>query len=132
MRPRNCLLVTVWAGAAVLAAAPQIPEVRAIATIGSPSDPSHVKNLFSEDLEAIATSGEATVDLAGRHFRITKQFLQDISQAELASILPKLRRALLVMHSPIDNVVSVDHAKELSIRPNILKASSRSMTPITC
>lgn len=32
-------------GAAVLAAAEQIPEVRAIATIGAPADPAHVTNL---------------------------------------------------------------------------------------
>jgi putative redox protein len=67
-------------GAAVLAAAADVPETRAVVTIGAPSDPTHVAGLFRDHLERIETEGEAEVQLAGRPFRIKRQFLIDAAE----------------------------------------------------
>lgn len=101
-------------GAAVLAAASRIPEATAVATIAAPSDPAHVAAVFSADaLREIDDVGEAQVELAGRPFTISRQFLEDIGGQRLDDAIGSLRRALLVMHSPVDNIVDVDHARRI-------------------
>ncbi|MGE0309853.1 MAG: alpha/beta fold hydrolase [Acidimicrobiia bacterium] len=101
-------------GAAVLAAASRIPEVTAVATIAAPADPAHVTGVFTHDaLDAINQHGEAQVDLAGRPFRITRQFLDDIGGQRLDDAVSALGAALLVMHSPVDTLVDVDHARRI-------------------
>jgi putative redox protein len=102
-------------GAAVLAAAPAIPEVKAIVTIGAPSDPTHVAGLFGEHLERICTEGEADVQLAGRPFRIERQFLQDAAEQRLTERLRNLHRSLLLMHSPTDMTVDIDNATKIFV-----------------
>ncbi|MBO6520757.1 MAG: OsmC family protein [Rhodospirillales bacterium] len=100
-------------GAAVLAAAPQIDEVKAVCTIGAPADPGHVANNFGDDVRRIEAEGEAKITLVGRPFRIKKQFLDDIRAQKLSDIVAHLGRALLIFHSPVDNVVGIDNAQEI-------------------
>ena len=100
-------------GAAVLAAASRIDEVAAVATIGAPADPVHVRRLFAGRLDDIEATGEAEVELAGRRFRITRRFLEDIEGAALERAIGALGRALLVMHSPRDEVVGIDNASRI-------------------
>src|SRR5213596_2506866 len=87
-------------GAAVLAAAEQIPEARAVVTIAAPSDPAHVTGLFKNRVEDIRKHGEVEVSLAGRPFRIKREFLDDVAKQGLTAQITNLRKALLVMHSP--------------------------------
>ncbi len=100
-------------GAAVLAAARDIPEAVAVATIGAPYDPGHIKKLLAPAIAEIEAAGEAEVDLAGRKFRIKKQFLQDIGSRESRDAIASLRKALLVFHSPRDTAVSIDNAAQI-------------------
>lgn len=100
-------------GAAVLAAAGDIPEVRAVATIGAPADPSHVVHNFGDALPEIAAKGEAEVTLAGRPFRIKQQFLEDVAAQRLHDRVATLRKPLLIFHAPLDQVVGVDNAAAL-------------------
>ena len=100
-------------GAAVLAAAEQIPEVRAVCTIGAPADPSHVRRLFTHSAEQIAEQGEAEVAIGGRSFRIQQQFLEDLEEQNLSPRIRALGKALLVFHSPTDTVVGIDNARRL-------------------
>jgi len=100
-------------GAAVLAAAHRVPSVRAVVTLGSPSDPAHITNLFAEASAEIVAEGEATVQLGGRPFRIRKQLLDDISAQPQLARLRYLDAALLVLHSPTDQTVGVDNAREI-------------------
>jgi putative redox protein len=101
-------------GAAVLAATTRIPEVEAVSTIGAPSDPAHVARVFTpEALAGIERDGEAEVELAGRPFHIKRQFLDDISSQRLDHAIGRLGAALLVMHSPVDTLVDVDHARRI-------------------
>ncbi len=100
-------------GAAVLFAAAEISSVKAVATIGAPSNPVHVKHLFKSDLEEIESSGRAKVNLSGRDFTIKKQFLDDLESKSLPETAMRLRKALLIMHSPQDNTVEIKNAEEI-------------------
>jgi putative redox protein len=97
-------------GAAVLGVAGDIAEVRAVATIGAPADAEHVAHNFHADLEAIKRDGEAEVSLAGRKFRIQKQFLDDIRGQNLTDRIAGMKKALMVLHSPLDDTVGIDNA----------------------
>ena len=100
-------------GAAVLCAAGQLPYVRAVATIGAPADPAHVTHLFEENLETIETEGAATVTLAGRKFRVKRQFLEDLREVNFREKLQSLNRSLLVLHSPQDLTVPIENARRI-------------------
>lgn len=97
-------------GAAVLAAAGMIDEVKAVATIGAPADPAHVTHLFEDHIDDIAARGEATVSLMGRPFTVKKEFLDDIAGQKQMERIASLKKALLVMHSPIDTIVGIENA----------------------
>jgi putative redox protein len=97
-------------GAAVLAAASRVPEVRAVATLGAPADPAHVERLLASSVEEIERAGSAEVEIAGRRFRVRRSFLDDLRSQALESRLGQLRRALLVLHSPIDQIVGIENA----------------------
>ncbi|MBV8667033.1 MAG: hypothetical protein JO269_11175, partial [Burkholderiaceae bacterium] len=81
--------------------------------IGAPSDPSHVTGLFRHHLEQIETDGVAEVQLAGRPFRIKRQFLRDVAEHQLLGKITQLRKALLVMHSPRDTTVDIANAFDI-------------------
>ena len=100
-------------GAAVLAAARDIPEARAIAIIGAPADPAHVTGLFKQHIADIQQKGELEVALAGRPFRIRKEFLDDVAMHRLQEHLANLRKALLVLHSPTDDTVGIENASAI-------------------
>ena len=100
-------------GAAVLAAAARIPEAAAVATIGAPADPAHIGHLLAAQLDEIEAAGEAEVTLAGRTFRIRKQFLDDIAEHKLKAAIAALGKALLVLHAPTDQTVGIDHAARI-------------------
>ncbi|MEJ2060001.1 MAG: alpha/beta fold hydrolase [Gammaproteobacteria bacterium] len=100
-------------GAAVLAAAHRIPSAKAVVTIAAPSDPAHVANLFENSREEIKEAGYAQVNLVGRHFTIKRQFLEDIESHSLHEQIAHLNRALLILHSPTDEVVGVEHARHI-------------------
>lgn len=111
--PVDLLIGHSLGGAAVLAAAAEMPECEAVATIGAPADPKHVTHLFANHRERIETEGRATVELAGRRFTITKQFLDDIETHAQRQRIATLRKALLVLHSPVDEVVEIDNAAQI-------------------
>lgn len=100
-------------GAAVLAAAARIPEAAAVATIGAPAHPAHVKRLFAASEGEIESAGEAEVQLGGRRFRIRREFLRDLESAKLPDSVATLHKALLVLHSPFDEVVGIENASEI-------------------
>jgi len=101
-------------GAAILAAAGQVPEAKAVATIAAPFEPAHVLHLLETDLPEIEARGEAGVTLGGRPFTIRRSFLDDLrNQPEQARRIAALGRPLLVLHSPEDATVSVDSAEQI-------------------
>ena len=102
-------------GAAILAAAGQIPDARAVVTIAAPSDPAHVTGLFKDRIEDIRKVGDVEVSLAGRPFHIKREFLDDIAEHGLTAHVANLHKALLVMHSPTDDTVGIDNATRIFI-----------------
>ncbi|HEY7248154.1 MAG TPA: bifunctional alpha/beta hydrolase/OsmC family protein [Xanthobacteraceae bacterium] len=97
-------------GTAVLAAAADLEEVRAVATIGAPADPAHVVGLFKDSAAETGTAHDIDVTLAGRSFRISRSFLDDVKQQRLGERIATLRKALLVFHSPTDAIVGIENA----------------------
>lgn len=103
-------------GAASVVAATHLPDVKAVVTIGAPSDASHVLHQMSkEDLDQISSCGRAEVSLAGRSFTIRKQFVDDVKDSRVKDAAARLRRPLLVLHSPIDAVVGIENATGLFV-----------------
>ena len=100
-------------GAAVLAAAADLPNVKAIATIGAPFDVQHVRRLFGEDLQTLLEQGEAEVKLGGRPFKMRRSFIDDLGAHDQGQRIGGLRRALLILHAPMDRTVDIDNAAQI-------------------
>ncbi|RPF72667.1 alpha/beta fold hydrolase [Aurantiacibacter spongiae] len=100
-------------GAAAIAAAGRIPALRAVATLNAPFDTTHVFDHFAEALAAIERDGEGEVELAGRTFRITRDFLEQNRGQPQAERLAAMDTPLMVMHSPQDEIVNVDNARAI-------------------
>lgn len=102
-------------GAAVIFASSKLDTVKAVATIGAPSKPEHVKHLLKSDLETIEKEGIAEVELSERSFTIKKQFLDDLESVSLPETDKSSRKALLIMHSPQDHLVGINNAEEIYV-----------------
>jgi len=100
-------------GAAVLHAARRLPSVQAVSTLGAPAKPAHVLEHIQTSLEEIEESGEATVELAGRSFQIRKEFLDDLEATRMEEVMEDLGRALMIFHSPRDEIVGIENAERL-------------------
>lgn len=100
-------------GAAALVAAPRIPSLAAVATLCAPSDPWHLTGLLREARERVEAEGEATVDLGGRPFTVRRQLLDDLRQASVEAAMRRVELPLLVLHSPVDRVVELEHATRI-------------------
>lgn len=100
-------------GLAVLAAASQVPESLVVATVATPSEPTHVTRHFAEQLSKIEARGETEVEIGDRSFRIKKQFLDDIGRYDMKKIIADLNRALFVFHSPEDSIVAIEHGERI-------------------
>lgn len=102
-----------FGGTAALKVADEIPECKAVATIGSPCDTTHIIHQFADQIEEIEEAGEAKVLLGGRPFVIKEQFLDDIANYDIASEISSLDRALMIFHSPQDVVVGINNASHI-------------------
>ena len=102
-------------GAASIFAAATIDSIKAVATVGAPSDPTHVQHLLKSGIEEIEANGKALINLSGRDFTIKKQFLDDLKTKSLSAVAKNLNKALLVMHSPQDTTVGIKNAEEIYI-----------------
>ena len=100
-------------GAAVLKATAQLSGIKAVVTIGAPADVTHVTHNFAAALTEIKAKGVAEVDLGGRPFRISQDFVDDLSSVSMKEAIHNLHAALLVLHGPRDAVVGVDNAAQI-------------------
>ncbi len=111
--PPTVLIGHSLGGAAVIFAAHELPNIKAVATIGAPSSPDHVQHIFQDSIDTIKKEGAARVNIGGRDFTIKKDFVDSLQNNEAPSAIKKLGRPLLIMHSPQDQVVGIDNAREL-------------------
>jgi len=100
-------------GAASVFAAKELDSIQAVATIGTPSEPEHVTHLFNCKMEDIEKYGEAVVEVGGRPFTIKKQFIEDLRSKNMFTLVKDLRKAILILHSPQDRVVEINHAAKI-------------------
>lgn len=100
-------------GAAALFSSAKLDNIKAVVTIAAPFDPYHVRKLLKEGIEEINESGKATVQIGGRPFTIKKQFLDDLESQEPESTIKNLRKPLLILHSPQDNIVGIKNAAKI-------------------
>ena len=100
-------------GAAVLVAAARLAEIRAVVTIGAPSDTAHLGETLLKDAKDLGEGESTEVCLAGRPFRIKRQFIDDLDRRTVLEAAAQLDPALLILHSPVDETVGVDHARRL-------------------
>src|SRR5204863_5994763 len=76
-------------------------------------DPMHVTGLFKDRLDEIVATGEVKATLAGRRFHISRAFVNDLAEHKLLARIASLRKALLVFHSPTDEIVGVENASRI-------------------
>lgn len=100
-------------GAAILAAAGGVPEAKAIATIGAPADADHVIHNFSDHLDEIEVNGLAELKLAGRPFKIKREFIEDLRNHTIAERVSIMDKALMILHAPNDATVGIENAGEI-------------------
>ncbi len=102
-----------FGGAAVVQAAARIPSAKAVVAIAAPADPRHVTQALGSATRVLQSRGEANVSLAGRTFKLKKQFLDDLQFVNMKAALKNLNRALLVLHSPLDETVGIENAAQI-------------------
>ncbi|RKE98433.1 bifunctional alpha/beta hydrolase/OsmC family protein [Ichthyenterobacterium magnum] len=102
-------------GAAVISAASKLENIKAVATIGAPATVSHVKHLFSHDIDSIREGELTEVNIGGRPFKINPEFVSDFDKTDLPSVVKNLRKPLLIMHSPTDTIVGIKNAEQLYV-----------------
>ncbi|MEM8738916.1 MAG: alpha/beta fold hydrolase [Planctomycetota bacterium] len=112
-RPVGLLVGHSLGGAAVLNAAGDLPTVRAVATIAAPADPAHVRHLFKGGAEAFDENGRAEVDIGGRPFVISREFVAELEGHRLEERVAAMRKALMVFHSPTDPTVGIENAERI-------------------
>ena len=100
-------------GAASIFAAAKVESIKAVVTIGTPSEPEHVKHLIESGIEEIEATGKALIDIGGRKYTIKKHFLDDLKSKNMFQVLKDMKKALMVMHSPQDRVVEIDNAAQI-------------------
>jgi len=100
-------------GAAVLAAVSEIPSTVAVVTIAAPFHPAHLRELLGDTISRVQQDGQSTVSIGGRDYTIRKSLLDDLEAQQPAETLRRLSAALLVLHSPHDQVVGIDHARHI-------------------
>ncbi len=103
-------------GAAVLHISAGLPAVNAVVTIGAPATPAHVRHLLQRDTNQLESEGQAEVNIGGRPFLIKKQFLEDLDKNDSSDPIRNLGRALLIMHSPQDQIVGIDNATDIYLK----------------
>lgn len=111
--PPRLLIGHSLGGAAALKSAPQMPNLRAVATIGAPFDPAHAVLHFADRIGEVDENGEVTLTLAGREITISREFLEDLAEVNPEEYIGTLRRPLLILHSPTDQTVGIDNAQKI-------------------
>lgn len=111
--PVELLVGHSFGGAAVLAAAAEVPGLQAVVTIGAPADPSHVEQHYDALVDRVLTEGQAEWAVGGRALTLKRAFVEDVRNADLGSCIGELGLPLLVMHSPTDDTVDIENASEI-------------------
>src|SRR5246127_959547 len=111
--PADILVGLSWGGAAVLSAARQSPGVRSVVTVAAPVDPRHVEKHYDAVVDRCLAEGTAEWMVGGRTLTLKRAFVEDVRAAHLHDKIKALQLPLLILHSPTDNTVGIDIAREI-------------------
>ena len=100
-------------GAAAILAGQRMPKVKAVATIGAPFDPAHSIFHFADAIGDIDAHGTQTLSIAGRDIPSSRDFLETLADINPETYIHKLRKPLLLLHSPTDQTVGIDSAQKI-------------------
>lgn len=100
-------------GTAILHAAAKIPSAAALVTIGAPADPAHIQVLSSKESKETTPEGKTPVSIGGKPFFVGKDFVEDLEKEPLKILLKRLKKSLLILHSPQDQVVDIENAQKI-------------------
>lgn len=101
-------------GAAVIQAALKIDSVEAVSTIAAPAELGGLLSFMDRaSHEKLENLGETSIDVGGKSFRIRRQFLDSLRLENMNESIRNLRRPLLIFHSPVDRIVSIDQAAKI-------------------
>ena len=98
-------------GAAAIAVTERLSSVAAVAVLGAPASPAHLHHLLGDGVPA--DDGHLEVQVGGRALHVSKDLADDLAEQPQRERIVGLRRPLLVLHSPVDEVVGIDQAREI-------------------
>ena len=102
-------------GTAVMHAASKIDECKAVATIAAPATPNHILSHFPNEVKALESDAAVTINIGGKSLTIKQQFVADLEAQSTTNKISELRKALLIFHAPLDDIVSIDEASRIFI-----------------
>lgn len=102
-----------FGGAAAVAAAHKCPSAAAVVTIAAPCEPAHVERIYDAVLDRVEEEGEARLRIGDKALTLKRHFVEDVRAVDLRELITTLGRALMIMHSPTDNTVGIDHAGKI-------------------
>ena len=100
-------------GTTALSIAQNYDNVKAVVTVASPSDPEHVLHHFGFALTLLEQNIPASIKVASQYFDIQPEFIEDVRNTDIQSILSRLEKPVLIFNIENDAVVDEENAKEI-------------------
>jgi esterase/lipase len=100
-------------GLAALAVGEELPEVRGVVTIATPSDLSHLRHVMGEAAVLAEKTGQGNLLVGGREYLIKRQFFDDLDRHRKAGTAGEVGKDLLVIHPEVDDMVGPEHAEAI-------------------
>lgn len=111
---------------------PPLSRLGFVATLAAPSDTAHLASLLTRMNPAIERDGEGDVTIGGITWTITSQMLADFRSHAVTAALPKIGCPVLLLHSPVDETVGIDHALRLmSLIQTDRQSDSQTLQPVS-
>jgi len=102
-----------FGGAAAISVANELDSVRGVVALAAPSETSHLANVLVQLDPRIESEGRGSVVIGGRSFPIARQMLEDFRQYDFTKDIARLKKSLLIFHSPTDATVGYHHAMRI-------------------
>jgi len=100
-------------GTAILEAAIQTEEVKAVATIASPSQPDHVLHHFGHALTLLEQGIASSIEVAGQSYDIEPDFIDNLRSYDMQQRLTELNKPALIFNVVNDALVNEKNAEQL-------------------
>ncbi|WP_044212595.1 bifunctional alpha/beta hydrolase/OsmC family protein [Flammeovirga sp. OC4] len=110
LRSPQILIGHSLAGAACLVSANRIASVEAVVTISAVIKSSHIRKLCTQSQD---DKGLYDVALGDNYFKVTADFIDEITHQNIKEIIHKIRIPLLIFHSPQDEIVDINNAEKI-------------------